>query len=59
MVGQFPRFMNQNFSFLQTVCKKLFEFMHETFPGVIDMAVNTFLTISESCNSEIVVVHTS
>ncbi len=29
LVGQFPKFMHQNYSFLQTVCRKLFEFMKE------------------------------
>jgi exportin-1 len=32
---------------LKTVVKKLFEFMKEPFPGVMDMAVGTFLIIAE------------
>lgn len=56
LVGQFPKFMHQNFSFLMTVCRKLFEFMHEAFPGVMNMAVNTFLKITASCNNSFVTV---
>ncbi len=46
VVGQYPTFLQQNWNFLKTVVKKLFEFMHEMFPGVQDMACNTFLRIS-------------
>jgi exportin-1 len=46
VVGQYPKFLKANWNFLKTVIKKLFEFMHETFPGVMDMAVNTFLKIT-------------
>ena len=46
--------MQENLSFLQTVCRKLFEFMKESFPGVMIMAVNTFLKISDRCKNELV-----
>lgn len=59
IVGQFPKFMSQNFSFLKTVCKKLFDFMHESFPGVKDMAVNTLHKITQSCKSDFVNMHAS
>ena len=36
---------------------KLFEFMHETFPGVQDMACDTFLKISKQCREKFVIVH--
>lgn len=37
VVGQYPRFLKQHWKFLRTVVNKLFEFMHEKFPGVQDM----------------------
>jgi hypothetical protein len=33
-VGQYPKFLRQHWKFLKTVVNKLFEFMHETHPGV-------------------------
>ncbi|KAH8741383.1 exportin 1 [Cryptosporidium ryanae] len=49
VVGQYPRFLRDHWKFLQTVINKLFEFMHETFPGVKDMACEAFLKISMKC----------
>ena len=46
VVGQFPRFLENHWPFLKTVIKKLNEFMHETHPGVQDMASETFLKIA-------------
>jgi exportin-1 len=40
VVGQYPRFLRAHWKFLKTVVNKLFEFMHETHPGV---QVNIFL----------------
>ena len=37
VVGQYPRFLKQHWKFLRTVVNKLFEFMHESHPGVKDM----------------------
>jgi exportin-1 len=37
IVGQYPRFLHSHWKFLTTVIYKLFEFMHETYPGVQDM----------------------
>jgi hypothetical protein len=37
IVGQYPRFLRAHWKFLKTVVNKLFEFMHETHPGVQDM----------------------
>jgi hypothetical protein len=34
VVGQYPKFLRQHWKFLKTVVNKLFEFMHETHPGV-------------------------
>ncbi|TRY52326.1 exportin 1 [Cryptosporidium tyzzeri] len=49
VVGQYPRFLRDHWKFLQTVINKLFEFMHETFPGVKDMACEAFLKIATKC----------
>ncbi|GFE55001.1 exportin 1 [Babesia ovis] len=53
VVGQYPRFLKNNWRFLYTVLNKLFEFMRETFPGVQQMACETFLKITNSCKKTI------
>lgn len=55
VVGQYPRFLKCHWKFLRTVVFKLFEFMHETFPGVQEMAVDTFLKICQKCRRKFVV----
>ena len=55
MVGQYPRFLRNHWKFLKTVVNKLFEFMHETHPGVQDMACETFLKICHKCKRKFVV----
>jgi exportin-1 len=49
IVGQYPRFLRAHWKFLKTVVNKLFEFMHENFPGVQDMACDTFIKIAQKC----------
>ncbi|KAG9133939.1 hypothetical protein Leryth_004637 [Lithospermum erythrorhizon] len=56
VVGQYPRFLRAHWKFLKTVVNKLFEFMHETHPGVQDMACNTFLKIVQKCKRKFVIV---
>lgn len=56
VVGQYPRFLRAHWKFLKTVVNKLFEFMHETHPGVQDMACDTFLKISQKCRSKFTVL---
>lgn len=56
VVGQYPRFLRAHWKFLKTVIFKLFEFMHESFPGVQEMAVDTFLKICQKCKRKFVVV---
>lgn len=56
VVGQYPRFLRAHWKFLKTVVNKLFEFMHETHPGVQDMACDTFLKIAQKCRSKFVTV---
>lgn len=51
VVGQYPQYLRTRVTFLYTVARKLFEFMHETFPGVQDMAVDTFLKVSKAVPS--------
>ena len=55
VVGQYPRFLRNHWKFLKTVVNKLFEFMHETHPGVQDMACETFLKICHKCRRKFVV----
>jgi len=59
VVGQYPRFLRAHWKFLKTVIFKLFEFMHESFPGVQEMAVDTFLKICQKCKRKFVVVQHS
>ncbi|KAG1368297.1 protein EXPORTIN 1A [Cocos nucifera] len=54
-VGQYPRFLRAHWKFLKTVVNKLFEFMHETHPGVQDMACDTFLKIVQKCKRKFVI----
>jgi exportin-1 len=54
VVGQYPRFLKVHWKFLKTVVYKLFEFMHESHPGVQDMAVDTFLKIANKCRKKFV-----
>lgn len=56
VVGQYPRFLRAHWKFLKTVVNKLFEFMHETHPGVQDMACDTFLKISQKCRNKFTVL---
>lgn len=56
VVGQYPRFLRAHWKFLRTVIFKLFEFMHETFPGVQEMAVDTFLKICQKCRKKMVII---
>jgi exportin-1 len=56
VVGQYPRFLRLHWKFLKTVVNKLFEFMHETHPGVQDMACDTFLKISMKCKRKFVIL---
>jgi len=58
VVGQYPRFLKTNWNFLKTVVKKLFEFMHEDYKGIMEMAINTFLKIAKTCKEEFVIIHT-
>lgn len=46
IVGQYPDFLKSNWVFEKTILNKLFEFMKEAFPGVKEMACNTFLKIA-------------
>uniref|UniRef100_A0A0G4GSC2 Importin N-terminal domain-containing protein n=1 Tax=Chromera velia CCMP2878 TaxID=1169474 RepID=A0A0G4GSC2_9ALVE len=55
VVGQYPRFLRGHWKFLKTVLNKLFEFMQETFEGVQEMAVSTFLKIVKKTAKEYVV----
>ena len=56
VVGQYPRFLRQHWKFLKTVVNKLFEFMHEKFEGVQDMACDTFLKICVKCRRRFVML---
>lgn len=58
VVGQYPRFLRAHWKFLKTVVNKLFEFMHETHPGVQDMACDTFLKIAQKCRHKFVSLQT-
>lgn len=48
IAGQYPRYLRNHSSFLSTLTRKVFQFMRETFPGVQDMAVDTFVKLAEN-----------
>eukprot|EP00494_Astrolonche_serrata_P005896 UN05913 len=50
VVRKNPRFLQRYWKLLQTVIGKLFEFMLERFPGVQDMACETFEEIACKCS---------
>jgi hypothetical protein len=50
IVGQYPRFLRAHWRFLKTVVNKLFEFMHESYPGVQDM-VPLLIVLKQNSNS--------
>lgn len=54
VVGQYPTFLRHNWTFLKTVIKKLFEFMREDYPGIMEMACNAFLKIARSTADQFV-----
>ncbi|XP_062086336.1 protein EXPORTIN 1A-like [Humulus lupulus] len=56
VVGQYLRFLRAHWKFLKIVVNKLFEFIHETHPGVQDMACDTFLKIVQKCKRKFVIV---
>lgn len=52
VVGQYPRFLRAHWKFLKTVVNKLFEFMHETHPGVqviFAFVSSTLLHVNAAC----------
>jgi exportin-1 len=56
VVGQYPTFLRNNWTFLKTVVKKLFEFMKEEYPGIMEMACNAFLKIAKSTADQFTIV---
>ena len=58
VIQQYPKFLKSHYKFLQTVIHKNFEFMHETHPGVQDMACDTFRKIAKQCGHELVIPQT-
>jgi exportin-1 len=52
VVGQYPRFLRNHWKFLKTVVNKLFEFMHETHPGVqVGVQYTPCLSMSSACTA--------
>ncbi|KAK7199714.1 exportin 1 [Novymonas esmeraldas] len=56
IVGQYPRYLRNHVTFLSTVTRKVFQFMREQFPGVQDMAVDTFVKLSKQLDTKYVEV---
>jgi exportin-1 len=56
VVGQYPTFLRNNWTFLKTVVKKLFEFMKEDYPGIMEMACNVFLKICKSTSEQFTII---
>lgn len=54
IVSQYKRFLEMNDDYLKTVIKKLFEFVHEKFEGVKEMACNTFLKVCQQVKHQLI-----
>lgn len=57
VVGQYPRFLRAHWKFFRTVIRKLQDFMHESHPGVKDMACDTIRKIVSKCKEELIIKH--
>ena len=57
VIQQYPRFLKLHYALLRTVIRKNFDFMHETHPGVQDMACDTFLKLARNCGSQLIIPH--
>lgn len=57
VVGQYPRFLRNHWKFFRTVVRKLQDFMHESHPGVKDMACDTIRKIVLKCKEELIAKH--
>lgn len=57
VVGQYPRFLRNHWKFFRTVVRKLQDFMHESHPGVKDMACDTIRKIVLKCKEELITKH--
>ncbi len=49
VVRKYPRFLKKHWKFLQTVVRKLIEFLSEKHPGVQDMSIETLNEICVKC----------
>ena len=52
VVRKYPRFLQKHWKFLQTVVRKLIEFLHEKHPGVQDMSIETLEEICLKCGDK-------
>jgi len=52
VVRKYPRFLRKHWKFLQTVVRKLIEFLAEKHPGVQDMSIETLNEICQKCGQK-------
>eukprot|EP00485_Elphidium_margaritaceum_P011615 CAMPEP_0202687500 /NCGR_PEP_ID=MMETSP1385-20130828/3167_1 /ASSEMBLY_ACC=CAM_ASM_000861 /TAXON_ID=933848 /ORGANISM="Elphidium margaritaceum" /LENGTH=1175 /DNA_ID=CAMNT_0049342305 /DNA_START=97 /DNA_END=3624 /DNA_ORIENTATION=+ len=52
VVRKYPRFLKKHWKFLQTVVRKLIEFLAEKHPGVQDMSIETLNEICLKCGQK-------
>eukprot|EP00484_Ammonia_sp_Unknown_P006817 CAMPEP_0197071980 /NCGR_PEP_ID=MMETSP1384-20130603/209866_1 /TAXON_ID=29189 /ORGANISM="Ammonia sp." /LENGTH=1045 /DNA_ID=CAMNT_0042510793 /DNA_START=117 /DNA_END=3251 /DNA_ORIENTATION=- len=52
VVRKYPRFLKKHWKFLQTVVRKLIEFLAEKHPGVQDMSIETLNEICQKCGQK-------
>ncbi|KAK8802110.1 hypothetical protein WA158_006505 [Blastocystis sp. Blastoise] len=55
VIQMYPGFLNTHWTFLRTVVLKTFNFMHETHPGVQDMACDTFYKVVKKCAKQFII----
>ena len=53
VVGSYPRFLVNHWSFLKAILSKMFFFLHLKHPGIQDMACDTLLKETSSCKQKL------
>eukprot|EP01084_Bolivina_argentea_P223787 378575_1 len=56
VVRKYPRFLKKHWKFLQTVVRKLIEFLAEKHPGVQDMSIETLNEICHKCGHKFLAI---
>ena len=55
--SRYPRFLMEHWPVMKVIIEKLIDFMHSSFDGIMDMAVDSFKTIAENCKRQFLIPH--